>query len=220
LTNSFKLTDTIHEDFIHEQVLANHFMEQGNLAEFAGKSDPKSFAEAFRHMEKSLKSIDDGLKLYDVLLAKLEKNPTLPGFDKTLGKLFKEAEPVERISGRIGARYSDVGDAKLQKAPPPATRFDTLTSLMKAQREDLTMLRKLTADTVEAYKGVLPLTEKGEFVLKMLSGRSPFSERYEELVDARSTFAHSYARGCMMSIQAVMQNFPAGLEFLKGKEAK
>ena len=132
-----------------------------------------------------------------------------------MGKLLREAAPFDRVSDRTGARYSDLGEKKKRGKPVPK-HFSDLASLMKAQRQDLLTLKKLTKEVVQAFKGVLPSTEKGEFVKVMLSGRSPFSEKYEELVDARSTFSHFYTRGCMVSIQAVMQNFPAGFEFLKG----
>ena len=194
---------------------ANRFMEQGNLVEFRGDADPKSFQEAFRRLEGSLGSIDKAAALYDDLIAKAEKDPGLPVFRRTLTRLLKEAGTFERIHDRSGARYSTLGAKPSRRQLPATRRFDDLVGIMKAQREDLVTLRKLTADTVESFKGVLPRTEKGEFVSTMLSGRSPFSEHYEELVDARSTFGHFYTRGCMVSIQAVMQIYPAGFEFLK-----
>jgi hypothetical protein len=190
-------------------------MEQGNLVEFRGEADPKSFQEAFRRLEGSLGSIDKAVSLYDDLIAKVEKDPGLPVFRRTLSRLLNEAGTFERIRERAGARYSNLGARGSRRQPPAVRRFQNLAGLMKAQREDLVTLRKLTADTVESFKGVLPRTERGEFVSTMLSGRSPFSEHYEELVDARSTFGHFYTRGCMVSIQAVMQVYPAGFEFLK-----
>ena len=67
-------------------------MEQGNLVEFRGEADPKSFQEAYRRLEGSLAAIDKAATLYDGLIAQVEKDPGLPVFRRTLGGLLKEAD--------------------------------------------------------------------------------------------------------------------------------
>lgn len=166
-------------------------------------------------MVRSLAAMDAVLKDYDVLIEILDKEPGLPIFIKTLKTLLVEAGPWERISHRSGARYSDLGVAAPGAAKKEPEVFHGLASLMRAQREDLKVLRELTAEVNKRFQDVLPLTEKGEFVKSMLSGRWAFGDKYEEMVEARSTFSHFYTRSCMVSIQAVMQVYPAGFSFLQ-----
>lgn len=200
---------------IGEQIAANRLMEQGNLAEFRGKADPASFRQSHEHMARSLKAIDAALGDYDVLIDMLDKEPTLPIFTKTLEKLLAESGPWDRISHRSGARYSDLGVALPRGRKDAPEVFRDLASVMRAQREDLKALRHLTAEVLKKFQDVLPLTEKRQFVRAMLSGRWAFGDKYEEMVEARSTFSHFYTRSCMVSIQAVMQVYPAGFAFLQ-----
>ncbi len=216
LEKSFLLTDTLFDDIVGRQVEGNRFMERGNIAEFHGGADAGSFRLAFSHLSESVPAMKRALNLYDELLKTLKSEPTLKVFDETTRKLYQEAQPFQRISQRDGARYSDLGKQVLDPDTDPmaASRFDSVESVLEAQREDLKMLLHLTERTLGAFEGVLPLTEKGEFVQMMLSGRSSFSDFYEELVYARSTFTDFYTKSCMVSIQAVMQTYPAGFEFL------
>ncbi|MBI2884129.1 MAG: hypothetical protein HYY11_09560 [Candidatus Methylomirabilis oxyfera] len=215
LERSFALTDRIFDEVIGEQVAANRLMERGNLAEFRGKTDPASFRQAYQHMVRSLKAMDTALKDYDALVEFLDKDPGLPIFTKTLERLLAEAGPMERITRRPGARYSDLGVSVPGHAKSSPEIFKDLASVLRAQQEDLKALRQLTEETNRRFQDVLPLTEKGEFVRSMLSGRWAFGDRYEEMVEARSTFSHFYTRSCMVSIQAVMQVYPAGFSFLE-----
>jgi hypothetical protein len=203
------------DDVIGEQVAANRLMEKGNLAEFRGKVDPASFRQSHEHMVRSLKAMDAALADYTVLIETLERDPGLPIFTKTVQQLLAESGPWERISRRSGTRYSDLGVALPHGGKDAPEVFKDLASVMKAQREDLNALRHLTAEVIKRFQDVLPLTEKRQFVRAMLSGRWAFGDKYEEMVEARSTFSHFYTRSCMVSIQAVMQIYPAGFAFLQ-----
>lgn len=135
----------------------------------------------------------------------------VPEFDAAVVKILKEQPAIERVSLH-GKRYSTISGGKPE---PLASPGRDLAEVMKNQRQDLAVVRKQLKETIEAFRAVLPVADKGEFAALMLSGRAGFADRIQESVDMLGVFQQSYIRACMTTIAATMQIYPAGLKWLK-----
>lgn len=144
-----------------------------------------------------------------------ESGKLVPEFERSLNQVLAEHAAIERVS--LQSRYGNVARGQ----PPPMTSpGKDLGELMRNQREDLAVLRRQMKDTIEAYRAVLPVADKGEFAALMLSGRAGFADKIQQSVDMVGVFQKSYTRGCMTTIAATMHAYPAGLQWLKDSTPK
>lgn len=189
---------------------ADDLLEQGVMAELDGKPNPQLFRDAFKLFEETAREMDAMQTKLDDLIAIHKKGESVKVFDESLSKIFADMDPVERVSLQAG-RFSNVSRA--QKAP--TTKQPTnLLEVMEAQRADLMILRKQLTETIDTFRAVIPLAEKKQFVPMMLSGRAGFSSKVQQSVNLLGIYSRSYSRGCMATIEATMQAYPAGLEWL------
>lgn len=115
------------------------------------------------------------------------------------------------VPGSHGLRYSNV------PSPRERRRIRNLLEIMEAQRSDLGVLREQLKDTIEAFRAVLPLADKHEFSALMLSGRLGFANKILQQVNLINVFSKFYTRTCLTTIDATMQTYPAGLEWVFAK---
>lgn len=189
---------------------ANSYLERAIVSELNGQPNPAMFRAALRSFE----SMRDQLSILDQKFDELIKidgsGQQVKTFEDALEKILKEAPPFERLSTR-GVRYANIGGGKKQPAPQLRSSSD----ILRAQREDLQTLRKALDEAIAAFREALPLAEKGEFVTVMLSGRNAFGDKMPKFADMVSAYDRFNVRTCMATIDATMQVYPAGFEWLK-----
>ena len=99
---------------------------------------------------------------------------------------------------------------------PPNTALSDALSLLVAQRDDVQILRDMTADALAEFDTVLALVREGSpFVRTLVSGELRFEQIFEGLVRSRSTFRNFYVQSCMVTIAAAKAGYPVGFEFLE-----
>jgi len=190
----------------------NSYLEAGVIAELDGTADPKQFHAALAQYEAMLQQME----LLDEVLGEMQaidKGATTrePLFDKALEKLLAEGAPYERLDLRR-ARYANAGGAKSKAKAPP---LKTFADILSAQRDDLGILRKKLTDVIASLRDAMPIAEKGEFVPVMLSGRNGFADKMPEFTDLLSSYDRFRTRVCMATIDATMQVYPKGYDWLK-----
>lgn len=203
------------------KVMALHYqgddlLEQGVMAEFDGKPDPKLFVAALKRFEETQQQMTVLDKKLGELITIHKQGKATPEFEVALRKILVQSRGPERVS-LMWLRYSNV--ARQGIAPPPTDVVDLLTT-MEAQRADLAVLRRQLADTIQAFQAVIPYAEKGEFATMMLSGRHGFAEKIQQSVDLLGVYGRFYTSKCMATIAATMQAYPAGLSWLKDPERR
>jgi hypothetical protein len=185
-------------------------LEQGVLAELEGKPNPKLFRQALEKFETCLADMD----ALDQKMAELARIDASAKYNRAyqvaLGKILRDSAGFERIS-LSGVRYANIAG----RARPAMGKPRTGAEILAIQRKDLGLMRKQLRDTVSAFKTMLPLADKGQFSALILSGRHGFSDKIQQSVDLIGTYTKSYTRGCMTTIDATMQAFPAGLKWLR-----
>jgi len=190
---------------------ANNHLEAGILAEFDKQLKPEEFREALVGYEATLESLNKLDKQLDRLMEVNASGVPDKKFLRALNKLLKQAGPFERLS-TAGRRYSTAGGLKGIKAETP----DGITGILKIQKNDIQILKKVLGETIESLRAAIPLAEKGEFVPVMLSGRAGFGEKMPQFTDLISGFDRGYIQRCMVTIAATMQVYPSGFGWLRG----
>ncbi len=191
---------------------ADDLLERGVLADMSGKPQPALFRQAlarFKECSAAMALLD---RKMGELIAIHEKGKPVPEFGETLRKILEQGGPVPRVS-LTGVRYANV--ARDQQQPPKDFPKD-LASIMAAQRSDLQILKKQLDGMIAAFTDVMPLGEKGEFSAALLSGRHGFADKVQQSVYLTGVFVQFYVSTCMATIDATMQVYPKGLEWLKG----
>jgi len=178
------------------------------MAELDGKPDPDHFKAAFKRFEESLEAMDLLDKKMTELIEIHKRGKSLKVYDLALAKILGQMGSVERVS-LTGLRYSNVSSERDKRRPR------NLLEIMEAQRADLAILRDQLKGTIEAFRAVLPLAEKHEFSAMMLSGRLGFANKILQQVNMINVFSKFYTRTCLTTIDATMQTYPAGLEWIK-----
>ena len=195
---------------------ANSHLEEGIVAELTGKPASAEFRASLKGFEELAdKMVVLDRKLTD--LAEFDKqhaDQKIPVYEDTVKKVLRESKPFERV-GDAGARYAEVGGAKGSK---PSAILNT-SDILVAQRDDLRLLQKKLNEVIEAMRNAIPLAEKGEFVRVMLSGRNAFGSKMPQFTDMMSAYDRFVVRSCMETIDATMQTYPKGWEWLQ-KPAK
>lgn len=189
---------------------ANSYLERAIVSELTGKPNPAMFKASlgsFESMRDQLSILD---QKFDELITIDQSGEQVKTFEDALEKLLREAQPFERI-GTSGVRYSNIAGGK--KKDPPVLRSST--DILRAQREDLQILRKASEEAITAFREALPLAEKAEFVPVMLSGRNAFGDKMPKFADMISAYDRFNVRTCMATIDATMQVYPSGFEWLR-----
>jgi hypothetical protein len=181
------------------------------MAEFDGKPDAEKFKQALKHFEQCSELMTELDKKFGELIAihgqgKLDKN-----FEKSLARILKQSDFEEQPSLEK-LRYSNVAKEAAGKKPP---KLRNLADIMQAQQASLQLVKRQLDETIGALRNVLPLAEKGEFSAMMLSGRHGFSDKVQQSVHLIGAYSQFYVRPCMATIDATMQSYPSGLEWLK-----
>ncbi|MCB0280819.1 MAG: hypothetical protein KDD94_15040 [Calditrichaeota bacterium] len=96
----------------------------------------------------------------------------------------------------------------------PRTEITSLPKILQAQREDFKYLRDQTANVIAGFDEVLPIAEEGRFVITMLPEEISFPTVYDSLIRDRAIFTNFYTQSCLVSVDATMDVYPAGFEFL------
>lgn len=189
---------------------ANSYLERAIVAELNGRANPAMFRASLGSFEAVAGQMAILEQKFDELIAIDKSGQQVRKFEDALAKLLSEAHPFERL-GSAGVRYANIGGGQRQ-APP---QLKTSRDILAAQREDLQMLRKALGEAVAAFREALPLTQKGEFVPVMLSGRNAFGDKMPKFADMISAYDRFNVRTCMATIDATMQVYPAGFEWLR-----
>lgn len=188
----------------------NSYLESGILAELDGKPNPALFRAALGSYESSA----DQMVLLDQKLAELieidRSGEKVKVYENALEKILKEAPPFERLASR-GVRYANAGGLKRDEPAP----LRSSTDILVGQREDLKILRNALHEAIGALREAIPLAEKGQFVPVMLSGRNAFGDKMPKFTDMISAYERFNIRTCMATIDATMQVYPAGFEWLQ-----
>ena len=194
--------------------LANSPLESGVIAEFESilngtALDPDKFRETLKALELlTLKLKDLDGKLRD--LEKIAKDSNIiPVFDQTVTRILLQKQGIPRLS-MTGVRYSDVGGIARKK-----DKIVGIKGIIDVQINDLQILMKVLDEVVVSLRDALPLAEKGEFAAVMLSGRNGFGDKMPQLTDMIYSYQNLYVKTCMSTIQATMQVYPKGFEWLK-----
>ncbi|MCA1621471.1 MAG: hypothetical protein LC795_19790 [Acidobacteria bacterium] len=188
----------------------NSYLEAAILAELNGSPNPELFRAALGSYESSA----DQMVILEQKLAELieidRSGKKIKVYEDALGKILRETPAFERLSMQ-GVRYSNVGGVKRPEAIP----LRNLTEILVAQRDDLKILRGAFREAIESLREAIPIAEKGQFVPVMLSGRNAFGDKMPKFTDMISAYERFNIRSCMATIDATMQVYPAGFEWLR-----
>jgi hypothetical protein len=133
----------------------------------------------------------------------------VPEFEAAVTNILKGQKNVWRLSLQ-GVRYSDVAGVSGTANPP----IVGLTGIIDAQIEDIQILSNVLDEVISDLRDAIPLAEKGEFARVMLSGRNGFGDKMPQLTDMVYAYERLYVSTCMSTIQATMQVYPKGFEWL------
>ncbi|HLW54620.1 MAG TPA: hypothetical protein VKW06_17420 [Candidatus Angelobacter sp.] len=191
---------------------ANSQLEEGIVAELGGKPAPMRFRASLRSFEAMAQDMTKLEKKMTELIEidKRAADQKVPIYEETVKKVLAESRPFERISVN-GVRYGNAGG--VEGAAPAAVQ--STSQILVAQRDDLQVLEKKLAEVIEAMRNAIPLAEKGEFARVMLSGRNAFGSKMPQFTDMMSAYDRFVVRSCMTTIDATMQVYPKGWEWLQ-----
>ena len=191
--------------------IADDYLEQGIMAELDGKPKPELFKLALSKFEECSQQMEALQKKMRNLMATHKSGKINKTFDQATRKILKEQRPVERVS-LTRVRHSNIAQPinVLQQKQPK-----DLTEIMQMQLADLATMKKQLDSTIEALRADIPLAERHEFAAMMLSGRHGFADKIQQSVDMMGVYGQSYVRSCSSTIDATMQVFPNGLQWLK-----
>jgi hypothetical protein len=194
----------------------NSHLEEGIVAELDGKPAPSRFRASLKEFE----ALANHMAVLETKLTELveidDKAAGLKNqvYEATVTKILTEAKPpFERLT-TSGVRFSDIAAG----APDKSLAIRSGHDILVAQRDDLRILRQKLVEVIDAYRNAMPLTEKGEFVRVMLSGRNAFGSKMPQFTEMMSAYDRFIVRSCMTTIDATMQVYPVGWEWLQPRK--
>jgi len=187
-------------------------LEKGVMAELTGKPQPQIFKTALERFEEAYTLMEKLDRNFVELIAIDASGKLHPLFAAALTKILSEHPSMEKVS-MSGVRFANVAQERQASRMVPLGK--DLAALMTEQREDLNIMRKQLKETIDSFRAVIPAAENGQFAALMLSGRAGFADKIQQAVDQIEIYGLRYTRGCMTTIAATMQVYPAGLEWLK-----
>ncbi|MFQ3458874.1 hypothetical protein PMN64_36945 [Bradyrhizobium sp. UFLA01-814] len=194
------------------QTEADHWLEQGVLADLKGQDAMPILERALQKLRDSRAEMD---RAYDQIgkLIEIERdNQAIPEHDTALERILKAHPPIERVS-LTSTRFANIGagtGVSINYGPIGANFKELLENL----RGDLRILQIETDRTIDAFGNVLSAAQKGGFASIVLSGRAPLPERVMHSVDQTMVYVQFHNRACMTAIAADMQVYPKGLEWI------
>ncbi|MER8622879.1 hypothetical protein [Mesorhizobium sp. M1143] len=194
------------------QTEADHWLEQGVLADLKGEDAIPILERALQKLKDSRAEMD---RAYDQIgkLIDIEKNnKAIPEHDAAIERILKAYPPIERVS-LTNTRFANIGAGTgiaINYGPIGANFKELLENL----RTDLKILELETDRTIDAFGDVLPMAQHGGFASIVLSGRAPLPERVMHSVDQTIVFVQFHNRACQAAIAADMQVYPKGLEWI------
>jgi hypothetical protein len=190
----------------------NIALEDGILAEFDRKPAPAKFRAAAKEYEVSLAGLGKLASRLEEQVKTEASAPKVPAFEQALSKVLAEAGTFERLDLHR-ARYANAGGSDKQ---PRSKQLTSLHDILVAQLEDVNALRPKLKQVIDGLRSATALADKSQFVPVMLSGRNAFADTMPQYSDLLSAFQRFSVRSCMTTIDATMQIYPQGVEWLKG----
>ena len=194
------------------QTEADHWLEQGVLADLQGKDAIPILEKAVARLKESRMEMDRAYDQIGKLIAIEKENKAIPEHDAALERILRSHPPIERVS-LTSTRFANVG-AGTGVSINYGTIGTNFKDLLENLRTDLKVLQVETDRTIEAFGTVLPMAKKGGFASIVLSGRAPLPERVMHSVDQTMVYVQFHNRACMTAIAADMQVYPKGLEWI------
>lgn len=194
------------------QTEADHWLEQGVLADLKGQNAIPILERALQKMKDSRKEMERAHEQIGKLIDIERNNQALPEHNAALDRILRSYPPIERVS-LTNTRFANIGagtGVAINYGPIGANFLQLLENL----QSDLTILELETDRTIEAFGDVLPMARKGGFASIVLSGRAPLPERVMHSVDQTIVYVQFHNRACMAAIAADMQVYPKGLEWI------
>ena len=105
--------------------------------------------------------------------------------------------------------------AEIAGIPQNSGIIDGIGGIIRAQRDDLKILKSKMDEVLAGLRDAIPLAEKAEFAAVMLSGRNSFGDKMPQFTDMISAFDRLYVRTCTSTIAATMQVYPRGFEWVR-----
>ncbi len=194
------------------QTEADHWLEQGVLADLQGKDAIPILEKAVARLKDSRKEMDRAYDQIGKLIQIEHENKALPEHDAAIERILKSHPPIERVS-LTNTRFASVGlgAGVAINYGPIGSNF---RQLLENLQTDLKILQQQADRTIEAFIPVLALAKKGGFAAIVLSGRAPLPERIMHSVDQTMVYVQFHNRACMTAIAADMQVYPKGLEWI------
>jgi hypothetical protein len=195
------------------QTEADHWLEQGVLADLKGQDAIPILDKAVAKLKESRAEMDRAYTQIGKLIEIEQENKALPEHDAALDRILRAHPPLERVS-LTNTRFANIGagtGVAIHYGPVGANFRQLLENL----QSDLKILQTVTDRTIEAFDSVLPMARKGGFASIVLSGRAPLPERVMHSVDQAMVYVQFHNRACMVAIAADMQVYPKGLEWIR-----
>jgi hypothetical protein len=193
---------------VKDRFEAGQRLERGVLADMKGESSAAVLREALQQLQESRAKMDTLSTKLERLREIARTNPLVPEYVAALDRILKSHPPIERVS--LSESQGTLRE-KTQGGPIGSNLDEILRNLV----EDLTILKKQSDQTIEAFRDVLPTAEQGGFAAMVLSGRAPLPDKILQSADMTLTFAQFFNRACAATIAADMEAYPKGLEWLQ-----
>lgn len=209
---AFDESEMINVKMLGAQTEADHWLEQGVLADLKGQDAIPILKKSLEKLKESRKEMDRAYEQIGKLIEIDRNNKALPEHDAAIERILRNAPPIERVS-LTNTRFANIGSGggvAINYGPIGATFMQMLENL----RSDLRILEVETDRTIEAFENILPTAQKGGFASIVLSGRAPLPERVLHSVDQTMVYVQFHNRACMTAIAADMQVYPKGLEWI------
>lgn len=195
------------------QTEADHWLEQGVLADLKGEDGIPTLEKALARLKDSRKEMDNAYAQLGKMIDIERQNKALPEHDAAIERILRAHPPLERVS-LTNTRFANIGagtGVAINYGPIGANFRQLLENL----QSDLKILQAVTDRTIDAFGSVLPMARRGGFASIVLSGRAPLPERVMHSVDQTMVYVQFHNRACMTAIAADMQVYPKGLEWIR-----
>lgn len=195
------------------QTEADHWLEQGVLADLKGQDGIPILERALVKLKESRAEMDKAYAQIGKLIDIERDNKALPEHDAAIERILRAHPPLERVS-LTNTRFANIGagtGVAINYGPIGANFRQLLENL----QSDLKILQTVTDRTIDAFGAVLPMARRGGFASIVLSGRAPLPERVMHSVDQTMVYVQFHNRACMTAIAADMQVYPKGLEWIR-----
>jgi hypothetical protein len=195
------------------QTEADHWLEQGVLADLKGEDGIPILEKALAKLKESRGEMDRAYAQLGQMIEIERANKALAEHDTAIERILRAHPPLERVS-LTNTRFANIGagtGVAINYGPIGANFRQLLDNL----QSDLKILQAVTDRTIEAFGTVLPMARRGGFASIVLSGRAPLPERVMHSVDQTMVYVQFHNRACMTAIAADMQVYPKGLEWIR-----